>query len=89
MFGCKCYIYKNRQHLEKFQRSCGIGLLLGYLLKSKAYRVLNDTTSLVEYTYDVEIDETNNFQGAHQNLDDVGDEPLTEAMNNMQLETQA
>jgi hypothetical protein len=38
---------------------------------------------MVEETYDVEFDETNGSQGAHENLDDVGDEPLREAMKNM------
>jgi hypothetical protein len=38
---------------------------------------------LVEETYDVEFDETNGSQGALENLDDVGDETLGEAMKNM------
>jgi hypothetical protein len=40
---------------------------------------------MVEETYDVEFDETNGSQGAHENLDDVGDEPLREAMKNMPI----
>ena len=40
---------------------------------------------MVEETYDVEFDETNGSQGAHENLDDVGDEPLGEAMKNMPI----
>ena len=80
VFGCKCYIYKKRQHLGKFQRRCDIGFLVGYSSKSKAYRVFNHATGLVEETYDVEFDESNGSQGAHENLDDVGDEPLREAM---------
>jgi transposase InsO family protein len=75
VFGCKCYIYKKRQHLGKFQRHYDIGFLLGYSLKSKAYRVFNLATGLVE--------ETNSSQGAYENLDDVGDQPLREAMKNM------
>ena len=51
--------------------------------KSKAYIVFNHVTSLVEETYDVEFDESNGSQGAHKNLDDVGDEPLREAMKNI------
>ena len=35
---------------------------------------------MVEETYDVEFDESNGSQGAHENLDDVGDEPLREAV---------
>jgi hypothetical protein len=38
---------------------------------------------LVEETYDVEFDESNSSQGAHENLDDVDDEPLREAMKNI------
>ena len=47
------------------------------------YRVFNHATDLVEETYDVEFDESNGSQGAHENLDDVGDEPLREAMKMM------
>jgi hypothetical protein len=85
VFGCKCYIYKKRQNLGKFQRRCDICFLLGYSLKSKVYRVFNHATSVVEETYDVEFDETNGSQGAVENLDDVGDEPLREAMKNMPI----
>jgi hypothetical protein len=38
---------------------------------------------LVEETYDVEFDQSNGSQGAHENLNDVGDEPLREAMKNI------
>jgi hypothetical protein len=40
---------------------------------------------VVEETYDVEFDETNGSQGALENLDDVDDEPLMEAMKNMPI----
>jgi hypothetical protein len=33
----------------------------------------------------VEFDETNGFQGTLENLDDVGDEPLRQAMKNMPI----
>ena len=82
MFGCKCYIYKKRQHLGKFWRCCDIDFL-GYSSKSKAYQVFNHVAGLVDETYDVEFDESNGSQGAHENLDDVGDEPLREAMKNI------
>jgi transposase InsO family protein len=85
VFGCKCYIYKKRQHLGKFQRRCDEGFLLGHSLKSKAYRVFNLVTGMVEETYDVEFDESNGSQGEIENCDDVGGEPLREAMKNMQI----
>ncbi|WVZ64516.1 hypothetical protein U9M48_014018 [Paspalum notatum var. saurae] len=85
VFGCKCYIYKKRQHLGKFQRRCDIGFLLGYSSKSKAYRVFNEATGLVEETYDVEFDESNGSQGAHVDVVDINEEPLVEAMKNMPI----
>ena len=33
MFGCKCYIYKKRQHLGKFQRHCDIDFFCWLLIK--------------------------------------------------------
>ncbi|WVZ80687.1 hypothetical protein U9M48_028144 [Paspalum notatum var. saurae] len=85
VFGCKCYIYKKRQHLGKFQRRCDIGFLRGYSSKSKAYRVFNEATGLVEETYDVEFDESNGSQGAHVDVVDIDEEPLVEAMKNMPI----
>jgi hypothetical protein len=83
VFGCKCYIYKKRQHLGNFQRRCDISFLVGYSSKSKAYRVFNHATGLVEETYDMKFYESNGSQGAIENYDDVGDEPLRKAMKNM------
>src|SRR5438105_15424152 len=62
-FGCKCYIYKKRQHLGKFQRRCDIGFMVGYSASSKVYRVYNESTGIVEETYDVEFDESNERYG--------------------------
>ena len=38
---------------------------------------------MVKETYDVEFDKSNSSQEAHENLDDVGDEQLREAMKNI------
>jgi len=62
--------------LGKFQRRCDIGYLVSYSSKSKAYRVFNHATNMVEEIFDVEFDETNGSPGASDNLDDVGGEPL-------------
>jgi hypothetical protein len=83
LMSCKCYIYKKRQHLQKFQRRCDIGFLVGYSSKFKTYRVFNHATGLIEETYYVEFDESNGSQEAHEIFDDVSDEPLREAMKNI------
>ncbi|WVZ70159.1 hypothetical protein U9M48_018847 [Paspalum notatum var. saurae] len=66
-------------------RRCDIGFLLGYSSKSKAYRVFNNATGVVEETYDVEFDESNGSQGAHVDVVDIDEEPLVEAMKNMPI----
>ena len=38
---------------------------------------------MVDETYDVKFDESDGSQGAHENFDDVGDEPLREAVKNI------
>src|SRR5438105_8063356 len=81
VFGCKCYIYKKRQHLGKFQRRCDIGFMVGYSGNSKAYRVYNESTGIVEETYNVEFDETNERYGRIDGDED--DEEQRRAMKKM------
>ena len=85
VFGCKCFIYKKKERLGKFEKRCDIGFLVGYASNSKAYRVFNNATGFVEETCDVEFDESNGSQGEDISCDDVGDEPLRDAMKNMAI----
>jgi hypothetical protein len=72
-------------HLSKFQTKCDEGFLLGYSLNSKASRVYDQSSGLVEETSDVEFDETNGSQKEKENLDDIGNEGLRIAMKNMTI----
>src|SRR6185437_12891741 len=85
VFGCKCYIFKKRKHLGKFESRCDVGFLVGYSSNSKAYRVFNSATSNIEETCDVEFGEINGSQGEVFSCDDVGDEPLREVMKNITI----
>jgi hypothetical protein len=76
VFGCKCYIFKKRKHLGKFESCCDVAFLVGYSSNSKAYRVYNNATRMIEEKCDVEFDETNGSQEEGFNCDDVGDEQL-------------
>src|SRR6185436_16748642 len=61
------------------------GFFLGYASNSKAYRVFNQTSGLVEETCDVEFDESNGSQEEVIGYDNVGDEEIDEALKKMSI----
>ena len=85
MFGCKCYILKKGTRLSKFEKKCDEGFLLGYSTTSKAYRVWNNSSKIVEEVHDVEFDETKGSQDEDENLDNVRGTQLINAMKNMDI----
>ncbi|KAK9930160.1 hypothetical protein M0R45_027212 [Rubus argutus] len=58
IFGSPCYIYKDREHLAKFDSRSDKGIFLGYSLNSRAYRVYNKRTMSVMESYNVSIDDS-------------------------------
>ena len=50
------------------------GFLLGYDSNTRAYRVFNKSTGLVEVSCDVVFDETNGSQVEQVDLDEIGEE---------------
>jgi hypothetical protein len=60
-------------------------MLVGYASNSKAYRLFNNSTRLIEETCDVEFDESNGSRGDGSCCDDVGKVPLLEAMKKMAI----
>jgi hypothetical protein len=85
VFGCRCFIFKKRKHLGKFESRVDEGIFVGYASNSKTYRVFNNSTRVIEETCDVEFDESNGSQGDVFCCDDVGKEPLREAMKKMAI----
>jgi hypothetical protein len=85
VFGCKCFIVKKRKHLGKFESRVDEGIFVGYASNSKAYRVFNNSTRVIEETCDVKFDESNGSQGDGFCCDDVGKEPLREVMKKMAI----
>jgi hypothetical protein len=59
VFGSKCYILVNKGRHSKFVPKALEGFLLGYDSNTKAYRVFNKSSGLVEVSSDVVFDETN------------------------------
>jgi hypothetical protein len=84
VFGCKCFIHK-KKILGKFESRCDKGFFLGYVSNSKAYRVFNKTSGLVEETCDVEFDKSNGSQGKIVGYENVGDDEVIEAFKNMSI----
>ena len=56
VFGCKCYILKKGTRLSKFEKKCDEGFFLGYSTTSKAYRVCNLASGILEEIHNVEFD---------------------------------
>jgi hypothetical protein len=66
------FLIKGRN--SKFAPKAVEGFLLGYDSNTRAYRVFNKSTGLVEVSYDIVFDETNGSQVEQVDLDELDDE---------------
>jgi hypothetical protein len=57
VFGSKCYIKNNDDHLGRFDDRADEGIFLGYAMNSKGYRCFNKRIHKLVYYIDVQIDE--------------------------------
>jgi hypothetical protein len=64
---------------SKFAPKVVEGFLLGYDSNTKAYRVFNKSSGLVEVSSDVVFDETNGSPRGQVDLDDVDEEEILKA----------
>jgi hypothetical protein len=85
VFGSKCYILVKKGRNSKFAPKAVEGFLLGYDSNTKAYRVFNKSSGLVEVSSDIVFDETNGSPREQVvDLDDVDEEDVpTAAMRTM------
>ncbi|MGR6722309.1 hypothetical protein, partial [Aeromonas veronii] len=59
IFGCKCFIHNNgKSQLRTFQAKADEGIFMGYSTNSKAFRVFNKKTLVIEESIHVVFDET-------------------------------
>src|SRR4030066_1319912 len=56
-FGCTCYMLNNKHYLKKFSAKAQRGIFIGYSERSKAYRVYNSETNMVEESIHVKFDD--------------------------------
>jgi hypothetical protein len=86
VFGSKCFILIKRGRKSKFAPKVVEGFLLGYDSNTRAYRVFNKSTRLVEVSCDIVFDETNGSQVEQVDLDELDDEDaLYVALRNMSI----
>jgi hypothetical protein len=74
VFRSKCYILVKRGRHSKFAPKAVEGVLLGYDSNTKACRVLNKSSGLVEVSIDIVFDETNGSPREQVDLDDVDED---------------
>jgi hypothetical protein len=87
VFGSKCFILVKRGIKSKFAPKAIEGFLLGYDSNTRAYRVFNKSTGLVEVSCDIVFDETNGSQVEQVDLDELDDEEAPcVALRNMSIE---
>ena len=59
-FGCKCFIHNNgKERLGIFNARSDEGILVGYSMNSKAYRVYNKRTKIIEESIHIVFDVSN------------------------------
>jgi hypothetical protein len=74
VFGSKCFILVKSGRKSKFAPKVVEGFLLGYDSNTRAYRIFNKSTWLVEVSCDIVFDETNGSQVEQVDLDELDDE---------------
>jgi transposase InsO family protein len=86
VFGSKCFILIKRGRSSKFAPKVVEGFLLGYDSNTRAYRVFNKSTGLVEVSCNIVFDETNGSQVEQVDLHELDDEEaLCVALRNMSI----
>jgi hypothetical protein len=74
VFGSKFFILIKKGRKSKFSPKAIEGFLLGYDSNTRAYRVFNKSTGLVEVSCDIVFDGTNGSQVEQIDLDELDDE---------------
>nr|KYP46043.1 Retrovirus-related Pol polyprotein from transposon TNT 1-94 [Cajanus cajan] len=74
VFGCKCFMLNNgKEQLGKFHAKVDEAIFLGYSTNSKAYRVFNKRTIVVEEFVNVVFDETNQQEIKKTEIEDLSE----------------
>ena len=86
MFGCKVFILNTKDHLGKFTAKADEGILVGYSLTSKAYRVYNNRTKLIEEYSDVAFEEIPKSNDQSRDVAEIQFELRSLSLNDQNIE---
>ncbi|KAH9672866.1 hypothetical protein KPL70_017899 [Citrus sinensis] len=82
VFGCKCFVLNTKDNLGKFDPKSDVGIFLDYSNSSKAYRVYNKRTLVVEESMHVTFDETKPSSTEKVIVDDNAEEEQQQEASN-------
>ena len=72
VFECKCFVLNNdKDNLGKFDAKSDEGIFVGYSLHSKAFRIYNKRTKIIEESIHIAFNETNAIFPRKDILDDI------------------
>ena len=94
-FGCKCFVHVNgKTHLKTFDERADEAIFLGYSSTSRAFRVLNKSTMVVEESIHVVFDESTkieeadvskNVQNNFSDTNDASENEILQGINELEL----
>ena len=87
-FGCRFFIYNNeKNNLGKFDLKSNEGIFLGYSTSSKAFRVFNKRTLVVEETIHVVFEESRDLNDHHRDEEEenILEDKLEEKLDDLNL----
>ena len=79
VFGSKCYIKNNDEHLGKYDDRADEGIFLGYATNSKGYRCYNKSLHKMVDSIDIKVDEgmlvkDTQISNVESNTEDTGED---------------
>ncbi|GJW46973.1 RNA-directed DNA polymerase, eukaryota [Tanacetum coccineum] len=69
IFGCICYITRDRENLDKMKEKGDLCVMVGYSTQSKEYRVYNKRTRLIVESIHIKFDEIKEMMSDHNSSD--------------------
>ena len=80
VFGSKCFVKKNAMNLGKFDERSYEAIFLGYSLNSRAYRIFNKTSKIVEESINVKfVEDIKDDESEDEKETETKEEPSSES----------